>query len=111
MSADEVVSEARNRNAGVGRMTVYRTLELLAELGLIRPTLHKAGAARYVLLDDGRHHHLVCNRCQSVLELDRCLVEGLEQELGRRYDFEVHGHMLELFGLCDRCRDRENADI
>ncbi len=105
MSADEVASVARERNPRVGRMTVYRTLELLSKLGLVRAMHHQTGAARYVLLDDGRHHHLICSHCDRVFDLDQCLVEEMEQELGRRYGFDVQGHILELFGLCGRCQE------
>ncbi len=107
MSADEVALIARQRSPRIGRMTVYRTLELLSRLGLIRPMHHQTGATRYVLLADGRHHHLICSNCDSVFELDQCLVEEMEHELGRRHGFAVQGHILELFGLCDSCQERE----
>jgi Fur family ferric uptake transcriptional regulator len=107
MSANEVASIARQRSPRVGRMTVYRTLELLSRLGLVRPMHHQTGATRYVLLADGRHHHMICSSCDSVFELDRCLVEEMEQELGKRHGFAVQGHVLELFGLCDSCQERE----
>lgn len=104
LSADELAEAARGREPGIGRMTVYRTLDLLSQLGLIRPVYQGAGAARYVLLENGRHHHLICSQCDQVLEFDDCVLGEIEQALGGRYGFYVKGHLLELYGLCERCQ-------
>ena len=60
VSADQLAEMVRAQSPQVGRMTVYRTLELLSELGVIRPVYQGTGAAHYILMDDGHHHHLVC---------------------------------------------------
>lgn len=104
LSADELATAVRAAAPGTGRMTVYRTLDLLAELGLIRPVYLGTGAARYILLPDGRHHHLVCSRCDAVVEFDECALDGLNAHFGRRFQFEVQGHLLELYGLCVNCQ-------
>ena len=65
VTADELVRLVRAEASGVGRMTVYRTLDLLNELGLIRPVYQGTGAAHYVLMDQGHHHHLICSTCPS----------------------------------------------
>jgi Fur family ferric uptake transcriptional regulator len=107
VSADELVALVNRRAPRVGRMTVYRTLELLQQLGFVRAIYLGGGAAHYVLLDDGHHHHLVCTRCDAVVEFDDCLVQELEARLGERYNFRVQGHLLEVVGLCEACRERE----
>ena len=110
VTADElaaaVARAARDGGAPrVGRMTVYRTLDLLGELGLLRPVYQGTGAAHYVLLLDGHHHHLVCSRCRRVIEFDECALAELAETVGRRYGFAVEGHLLEFYGRCSNCSE------
>lgn len=105
LTADELTDRVRGRSAGIGRMTVYRTLELLCGLDLLRPVYQGTGAAHYVLLLDGHHHHLVCSRCQRVIEFDDCALGELAETVARRYGFVVEGHLLEFYGRCAECRD------
>ena len=100
ISADGLAEAVRQIAPGVGRMTVYRTLELLSELGLIRPVYQGTGAAHYILMENGHHHHLICSNCDRVIEFEDCLVEELARALGGRFDFKVQGHLIELYGVC-----------
>src|SRR5688572_28809140 len=90
----------RSRCPGVGLVTVYRALDLLSELGLVR-RLDLGDGPRYELAED-HHHHLICEGCGGITEFERCPVElqGLPQ-LG---DFEVRAHSLEVYGTCAACR-------
>jgi len=104
VSADELVDLVREAAPGVGRMTVYRTLDLLYELSLIRPVYQGTGAAHYVLMEDGHHHHLVCTGCQRVFEFDDCVAQEIGRSLSNRFNFRIEGHLLEFYGLCPDCR-------
>ena len=104
VSADELADQVRAAYPSVGRMTVYRTLDLLSELGLIRPIYQGTGAAHYVLLDQGRHHHLVCNDCGTTIEFEHCGSEAISRTLSEQYNFEIQAHLLEFYGLCEGCR-------
>ena len=104
VTADELAEQVRVNAPQVGRMTVYRTLELLSDLGLIRPIFQGTGAAHYILLDNGRHHHLICTRCHTVFEFDECVGEEIGKTIGSRYDFIIQGHLLEFYGLCAQCQ-------
>lgn len=104
ISADELARIVRRRQPGVGRMTIYRTLDLLSELGLIRAIYQGTGAAHYILMEDGRHHHFVCTQCYAVIEFDDCLLREVEQVLARRHQFTIEGHLLEIYGRCQACR-------
>ena len=104
VSADSLVELVRQAAPGIGRMTVYRTLDLLCELGLIRPIYQGTGAAHYILLEDGRHHHLVCSGCGQVIEFDECLEEEIGRLVSGRFHFQIHGHLLEFYGLCELCQ-------
>ena len=107
MSADDLAEKVRQQAPGVGRMTVYRTLDLLNELGFIRPVYQGTGAAHYILLEEGHHHHLICSTCDTVIEFDECVLEEVERLVGGRFNFQVQGHLLEFYGRCQECQDLE----
>ncbi len=104
ISADELVDILHQGATDIGRMTVYRTLDLLTELGLIRPVYQGSAAARYVLLADGHHHHLICSSCQRVIEFDLCTLREIESILSSQSQFAVEGHLLEIYGRCHSCQ-------
>lgn len=105
-TAEELAAMVNGRTPQVGRMTVYRTLDLLQELGLIRAVYQGSGAAHYVLMEEGHHHHLLCSRCDAVFEFDECMVQEMEEEIRDRFHFEIQGHLLEIYGLCPGCQDQ-----
>ncbi len=100
---EEIVTEVRLTAAAVNISTVYRTLELLEELGLVRHTHLGHGAPTYSVAGDDDHVHLVCRECGQVEEASRDLVmgvvDGLEAAKGFRVDI---GHFA-LFGTCRAC--------
>lgn len=104
-TANDLVGLVRKDAQQVGRMTVYRTLELLCELGVMRPVYQGSGAAHYVLLEDGHHHHLICGVCDRVQEFDECFLSALQERIGDQFNFQVQGHLLELYGVCEQCAD------
>jgi Fur family ferric uptake transcriptional regulator len=104
ISADDLVEVVHQQAPQVGRMTVYRTLELMSRLGLIRPVYQGTGAAHYILMRDGHHHHLVCAVCDTVIEFDDCVLAEIERVVGERFDFQVRGHLLEFYGRCQDCQ-------
>lgn len=106
LTADELTDLVRQRSNATGRMTVYRTLELLCELGLLRPVYQGTGAAHYILMQDGHHHHLICTGCSRVIEFDECALDDLPARIAQRFGFEVRGHLLELYGVCAECGGR-----
>ncbi len=103
LTADELTGLVRQRSTAVGRMTVYRTLDLLCDLGLLRPVYQGTGAAHYILMHGGRHHHLICTGCGRIFEFDECDLDDAPDRIAQRFDFEVRGHLLELYGTCADC--------
>jgi Fur family ferric uptake transcriptional regulator len=101
-SVDDILS----RLPGVGRATVFRTMKLLSELGILCRVLLEDGSLRYrVSHSQGHHHHLVCVSCASVQELDACIAPDALGDLARSTGYEIEGHWLEFFGRCAACRD------
>jgi Fur family ferric uptake transcriptional regulator len=104
ITADNLVEIVHRKRPGIGRMSVYRTLDLLSELGLIRPVYQGTGAAHYIMLDNGHHHHLVCSTCDKVFEFDDCVLQEIENNISSAFNFEIQGHLLEFFGRCHDCQ-------
>lgn len=103
ITADDLVTLVHQQSPQVGRMTVYRTLDLLSEIGVIRPIYQGTGAAHFILMAEGSHHHLICNRCHEVIEFDDCFADELTQQLAKRFNFQISSHLLEMHGLCQNC--------
>ncbi len=100
----EILDAARARYPALGRATVYRTLELLTQLGVVRPIYVGEEGPTYIR-SSGGHHHLVCSRCGMVQDFDNCSADEMAQELQRRYHFQINSHLLEFYGLCEVCQD------
>src|ERR687887_718592 len=87
VSADQVYQQVVRQFPDVNISTVYRTLEVLEELGMVRHTHFHAGGAQYQRTDEAAHQHLVCTRCGADSELDLAVLEPLAEELRSRYGF------------------------
>jgi Fur family ferric uptake transcriptional regulator len=103
------VKEIRGQltNEGCDLATIYRSLHLLEEMGLVKRFDFGNGGARFELLDDGddgHHHHLVCTRCAEVVELAECFPAELENRIASENGFQAVTHKLEFFGVCPRCQ-------
>jgi Fur family ferric uptake transcriptional regulator len=88
-----------------GLTTVYRSLESLVTIGMVQAVELGDGEKRFELVEPGEHHHhLVCERCKESVHLDQCIVEDIETAVRTKYGFEITTHILELFGVCKKCR-------
>ena len=102
LSADEVFARVEPLLPGVNRSTVYRTLELIRDLGLVSMPDLGGGARVFELIDDP-HHHLICHRCGAILEIDDEVVEPLRAAIRDRYGFAPAIDHLAVFGFCAVC--------
>jgi Fur family ferric uptake transcriptional regulator len=87
--------------------TVYRAMQLLEKLGMVKRFDFGDGAARYELVsegDDGHHHHLICTRCATVVELGECFPAEIQQRIAAQNNFQAVTHRLEFFGICPACQ-------
>lgn len=106
LSADEVFTRLRPRHPEIGLATVYRTLDLLADLGSLQKLDFGAGRSQYELSPAGEghfHHHLICLECGQIQEFHPDGLEELEAA-ARETGFEVVDHSLRFYGYCERCR-------
>lgn len=103
---DRVVVE----NPEIGRVTVYRTLDLLNRLKLVC-RVHANGGRSYMMRRPvEHHHHLICSNCGRVFDFVGCGLENLEKRLARESKFDIAGHFLEFYGLCSDCRAGEDSN-
>jgi Fur family ferric uptake transcriptional regulator len=100
-----IYEKVHKENPRVGLVTVYRTIDLLAELGLICE-VHTGGNCRSYLMrrPSEHHHHLICSQCSRVVDFTGCSLTDLEQRLSLETKFDINGHLLEFYGLCSDCR-------
>jgi Fur family ferric uptake transcriptional regulator len=107
------ISEAADalRGDGVGQATVYRTVTLLSELGLLARVQDGRGDICYIAPPIGHSHPLICGNCRRVVRFDGDGdVSDLEARLSASTGFTIYGHHLEVYGICPVCRAaREGA--
>jgi Fur family ferric uptake transcriptional regulator len=106
ISADQVYQHVIRQFPDVNVTTVYRTLEVLEELGLMRHTHFHDGVAQYQRTDEAPHHHLVCVVCDSDTEFDVEILEPLAEQLQGRYGFKSDLAHTAIVGVCRGCQTR-----
>jgi len=87
----------------LGRATVYRTLKILVEAEIVCRVLLEDGDLHYQLSHSGHHHHLLCVQCGSSQDVAGCDIEDVLADTTARYNFELSGHWLEVYGRCSQC--------
>ncbi|MFH1843926.1 MAG: transcriptional repressor [bacterium] len=104
-TADQVYQDLQERRLGISRATVHRTLETLARLGAITKACHPGKATRY----DPRteiHHHLICLRCDKIIDINDQHFDSLKIPDTSAFHFEVADFRVQLRGICQECRDK-----
>jgi Fur family transcriptional regulator, ferric uptake regulator len=104
---EQVHAAVREVAAGVNITTVYRTLELLEQLGLVTHTHLSHGSPTYHAATDEQHVHLVCRACGAIDEFDPDLLGSLAGTLERERGFQVDIGHVALFGLCRACGEQQ----
>ncbi|MFE6775969.1 Fur family transcriptional regulator [Streptomyces sp. NPDC057702] len=102
---DAILTEVRRTASGVNISTVYRTLELLQDLGLLSHAHLGHGAPTYHLAARHHHLHLVCRDCTDVLEADQTIAEQFTRQLRESFGFDTDLKHFAIFGRCAKCTD------
>jgi Fur family ferric uptake transcriptional regulator len=105
-SVDTLLQRARQEDPRISQATVYRTMKLLTDCGLAAARHFFDGETRYEKSDpNGEHHdHLICLRCNTIVEFCDPKIEALQETVARRQGFAVTHHKMELYGLCRACQ-------
>jgi Fur family transcriptional regulator, ferric uptake regulator len=108
LSVEGIRRELKQRGDRVGMATVYRTLDLLVESGLVRTHEFGEGFRRYeAMADQSDHEHLICEQCGRVVEFANERLERLLPVLADEQGFQHRRHKVEIYGVCRTCRQRE----
>ena len=107
LTVDELLELVRAKDARIGYATVYRTLKMLADSGIVVEHRFGDGYTRFELADDEAHHdHLICLTCGKITEFEAPAIEELQEKIAARYGFEVAEHKHELYGTCRSCLEK-----
>jgi len=104
-TAEELVHDVRAIDPSVARGTVYRTLALLHQAGVVEKHDFRYGPPNYeVTFGKAHHDHLMCVQCGEIIEFQEPRVEQLQQDVVRRYGYKLLSHTHKLYGLCPACQ-------
>ena len=114
LSAEDIYIKIHTRYPVIGLTTIYRTLDLLTNIGLIFKFDFGDGRARYELVKGPKgkrhHHHLICTNCNRIIDYtdfideEIRLLEQTEKELLKKYNFKTANHLIQFYGLCEKCQ-------
>lgn len=113
LNAEEIFQAAKKKYPELGLATVYRTLEILADLGIVHKLQFDEDCSRYEYNPDGErhaHHHLICISCGEITEFDEDLLEELEKEIAQKSNFTITDHSLRFYGYCAKCRPGDEKE-
>lgn len=113
LSAEDIYLKVHAKKPSIGLTTVYRTLELLVNIGMVAKFNFGDGRARFELLQGPKsvkyHHHIICTGCSRIIEYsdfmseELAILETIQQKLSKKYDFLISNHLVKYSGLCATC--------
>lgn len=110
MTAEEIFIIAKEKNPSIGLATVYRTLDILFELEIVKKVPFRDGMSRYDLVQpntDVQPYYLLCLNCGNITEINEPLIEDVKKVVEQRHHFKITTHHLTFHGICKDCLERE----
>ncbi len=109
LTADEVYDKLSHKNSHISKATIYRTVDLLKEMGFLSKVNFGDGMERYEVKNRNvhQHHHLICTRCGQIYEIKEDLLEEVEKLIEKRTGFKILDHQLNFYGICPKCQASE----
>lgn len=112
LSTEEIYDIVKVNFPEIGLATVYRTVQLFEEMGIVDRLNFDDGCSRFELSSEDtvhHHHHLICEACNRVFEVENDLLEEIEKEIESKYNFKVHNHSVMFYGICKDCDTQHKA--
>jgi Fur family ferric uptake transcriptional regulator len=119
LSAEDIYMKIHPIHPGIGLTSIYRTLGILVNIGMVHKFDFGHGRARYELAEHpggrGHHHHLVCTGCGRVIDYtdfideEVALLKKTEEGLSKKYNFRIDSHLIQFYGLCDSCSNSKSS--
>jgi len=113
LNVEQIHKEALKISSNVGLSTIYRNLELLVRIGLVWKFDVGDNKARYEIAEcqnEGHHHHLICKKCNSIIDYsdsidnEKDFIGKRKKHLSSKYNFKIENHCIDFFGVCSKCR-------
>lgn len=109
LSPEELYDKVRKRDKSVGQATVYRTLKLLVEAGIVEALDFADGVTRYEVSWGEEHHdHLICENCGKNIEILDQTIEKRQESIAKEHGFKLSHHKMYLYGICSDCRKKRD---
>lgn len=111
LSTEEIYDKVKENYPEIGLATVYRTVQLFEEMGIVDRLNFDDGCSRFELSSEDtvhHHHHLICESCNRVFEVENDLLDEIEKEIERKYKFKIHDHNVMFYGICKDCEKKNN---
>ena len=105
---ENIVLDFKKQNLNVSRSTIYRTLNILKELGIVNEVIKFKNKTLYEVALREHHDHLVCEKCGKIIEFHSKEIEELQNKICNDYNFQPTFHRLEIYGICEDCREKNN---
>lgn len=110
LSAEDIFELVKKKDENIGIATVYRNLKLLCKADYIKKVfISKSPNAFYEISlhsDNHSHHHLICNKCNTVIDFDDDLLEAIEKIIEVTKGFEISDHRVSFYGICKNCKNK-----
>jgi Fur family ferric uptake transcriptional regulator len=107
-SAEEVYDRVILHQRDVDLSTVYRTLETLHDLDIVSHTDLGHGRTEYEIVGEQPHHHLVCQQCEDMIELDDAYLAPVVESIRQDFEFDLTSSHFAIFGICRACRGKQH---
>jgi len=108
LSINDILDKTKEILPGTGLATIYRTLDVLVDLGLVIRVHFPDGCHSYAFSSDPHGHHMVCTRCNRIMDFEECPFDDYLDNLSTKTGFKIQNHFLQLFGECNHCSGSTN---
>ena len=106
-NASEIFERVGKKIPDVSFSTIYRNIELLLGLGILKKISIEEGLNHFELASKDHHHHIICKSCGYVKEIDLCPYKDIEKKRLDEIGFEPMEHKFEIYGLCKKCKNKD----
>ncbi|WP_168190054.1 Fur family transcriptional regulator [Caloramator sp. E03] len=108
LSAEEIYLYLKQNDSSISLSTIYRNMDRLIERNLvIKNTLFNDNKARFEISRKNHKHHIICLKCNKMIEIDECPFKELENKIKNETGFEIETHKFEIYGYCENCKDNK----
>ena len=107
MSIENIFYKVKEQNSGISLSTIYRIIDKLIDLDIVRKSAMDGDKTLYELTRNGHHHYIICTKCKKMAILESCPISELEQKISNDTGFYITGHKYEIYGECKECHNKD----